>query len=171
MSSVAQILDRSNSDQTKERAPFQQVWSTAHAIVVKEDGTIVEGISGFALDEYEGHVVAEVRKSNNFPVPRYDIFVGIRKKGRNIASVSLRTSIEPDAKVAMDTAILSNLTLAYAHVAQWAQNDLAEDVARPNVQKAIQNRLRRQAEEQGSNGGIRKTGKTERDRAKKQNRA
>lgn len=171
MSSVAQILDSIASekkDRTTEKREFKPEWLTVHTAVIQRDGTIVEALAGNGLDEFEGRIIGEVRRSNHFPVPRYQTFVGVRARGRTIPSLSPRTGYGQDGKVTLDTTSLTEVPKMYEHMAGWIQGDLTKQTANPRVQKTIQQRLQRDRTDGGDQGPQqRRTGKTERERAKK----
>lgn len=176
MSSVAQILDsiaekdkKDRPDRPTERREFKAEWLTVHTSVLNRDGSICEAPTGSALDEFEGCVVGEVRRSNHFPVPRYQTFVGVRARGRTMPSFSPRTSYGEDGKVVVDTTLIDAVPGVFTYLGNWVRGDLAKQAAQPRVQKAIQQRLNRDKGDGGNQGPQqRRTGKTERDRAKKQ---
>jgi hypothetical protein len=170
MSSVAQILDRVAEGQGKpqrERKEFKPEWLTVHVARV-DQGEIRVVQPGSALDVYQGSVILEIRASNHFPAPRYQITVGTRGRGQTRPNVNPRVDIDDKGELRVDMTNLTEAVTLTNYAAQWIATDVKAKVSSPQAQKAIKNRLRRTSTENLDGGRqTRQTGKTERDRAKK----
>lgn len=165
---VNQIIDSVQQQSAKpaaEAMPRRQYDWEVRRVLALHDG-LAHQISAAELSEYQGCMVCVIEASTHFP-PRFSIHVGVYYNGCKPYQLrrTVGTTVAKDGSAERyGTFSLENSILLEQEAAKWVDEQL--DAWSEQNKKRVASRSRQQQQPEH-----RKTGKTERDRLKKQKRA